>query len=484
MRWIVAGRAAAALLAPALVAFVALAACGNGPVAPDAAPSPTTVESAAPPPTATGAPAPPAVPLHVVGTGLVGLRGLGREGVVFSGDLVLVSDGKRLRQDPDDYPIDFSLSSFERFRGLAPGAVWIEKQGHFYRRADARWREVKLLGPGEALGEIVPWGEGRAAALVARDTGELRWVSADAGGPLPAAPRRLEGASPGDDAGGPARHALEPRGACSPDAGSETGPIILVGHDPQRLRTPLVERCAPGATESTLTELPKPRAHEDRDLCAVTAGPREAWIYGNGRTSYLAHFDGAAWTREEPPVEARPVTLVGRDDGAVFFVLPDALYLRLPSSPAWQPVALPEAPRPFPPLTSAALFAGQLWLTGGEDFFGPEPPPAVVAVPSYRIGATPGPPFPPMTEACTRPYVILQQRVPPAKKAYPDVVARIKQAIPLEGVELGTEMWGKFTHLGARVPTVGVATKLAAEFEGDARCHVPILLKKIPLETE
>jgi hypothetical protein len=263
---------------------------------------------------------------------------------------------------------------------------------------------------------------------------------------------------------------------CRPVAGSESGQIVLVGHDPRRVNAPVAERW-PSADASTLADLPRPRAHEDRDLCAVTAGAREAWAWGNGRLPYLARFDGAAWAREEPPVHDNPLTMVGRDDGAVFFVVPYAVYLRLSGSASWEQLVLPGDSHPF---TSAAVVAGKLWLATSDQIFGPVAPPEVVEMPAYTVEKA-DPPRAPLTEACATPYVLLQARVPPAKAEYPDVVARMKEAIPLDGVTLATEMVGRFTHLGARVPSVAVAKKLAAALHGSAHCYTPKVLKTIPL---
>jgi hypothetical protein len=279
------------------------------------------------------------------------------------------------------------------------------------------------------------------------------------------------------DAGEPGpRVRIEPVSGCSPVSGAVAGQIVMVGHDPRKLRTIVVERWTGSAAESAIMELPRPRAHEDIDLCALAVGAGEAWVYGVGRIPYLARFDGKSWTREDPPGDERIAFMVAGDDGTVLLGFEKAVYRRV--SGVWQQLDVPEHQASF---SSAAVVAGQIWVSTGSELFGPETPYAPMENMYFTAENDGALERAPLTPMCTTPYVVLQKKVPPAKKEFPDVAAKVKDAIALDGVELVTEFNAKFTDLGARVPSYAAATALAKKAEGNAYCHAPQVVKTIPL---
>jgi hypothetical protein len=270
-------------------------------------------------------------------------------------------------------------------------------------------------------------------------------------------------------------------------SGSAAGQVVLAGNDRGKGHAVIAERWAPGASKSVVEPLPEPAEDEDGLYGAIAVGEDEAWVYATAARPYLVHRTASGWAREAPPVPGRIASMAAGDDGSVVLVVADNVFRRAPGDKAWKNVPVPAHTST---LLAAAVVAGKLWVASSAELFGPVAPKTPVHLPGSTETAAAREDLVryPLTDVCASPYVVLRSRVSPAAKSFPDVETLVKATLPLDGVELLTEISAKWTYLGARVPTVAAAEKLRNAMNdhdpgagATAWCHVPRAVKRIQL---
>jgi hypothetical protein len=417
------------------------------------------------------------------------------------------------------------------------------------RWTGSMWGEVKPLEGEETLLGVVPIGKGRFAGLVRGAGGELRWIpgntksaavprapepaedgaspaasastepvaappasaavpavaAPDVSGSASAAPAAAPSASASDAPAAPPKppvarlkvdapffkwmndddQGLFPRGVVV--SGSASGAIVLVGRDSKKGGELSVERWEKAGAKSVVEPLPPPDPQQERTFGVLAVSEREAWVYGTSTKAYLAHFDGSSWKVEAPPGKGSIRSMAAGEGGSVYIVVDGGVFQRAPQGREWAAVALPAEAGSA---VAAASVAGKLWVLTSSSLLGPAASTEVIELPSVADTAAAREDLLryPLTSACTRPFVLLKSRVSPAAKTFPEVEEVVKKAIPLDGVELVTEISEKWTYLGASVPSVSLGRKLASAMNAaDSKagaalyCHAPRAVKKIPL---
>jgi hypothetical protein len=287
-----------------------------------------------------------------------------------------------------------------------------------------------------------------------------------------------------------------------PMAGLPSGHLFVIGVDGELTsKRVLVERWnAQG--RSVVDELPEADEPLAGELGIVAAAPDDAYAFSIDHGSYLARLEGSSWKREKVPNNLVIHDMLAPGDGSYYLATEGPLFRREKGATAWTEVPLPQCGEVF----SLALVDGKLWAVGKQHgdslaLFGPEPPTTPVFLPRNRersvVDELPSwgteqqrrllvrqasSPF------CQKNFVLLRSQVSPGAKAFPDVEAVLRQAIPLDGVELVTEQSPQWTYLGARVPSYEIGQRLVkyiaknpANLEGKLFCHEPQVAKTFPL---
>jgi hypothetical protein len=276
-----------------------------------------------------------------------------------------------------------------------------------------------------------------------------------------------------------------------PMAGLPSGHLFVIGVDGELTsRRVLVERWnAQG--RSVVDELPEAEEPVAGELGIVAAAPDDAYAFTADHGSYLVHLEGSSWKREKVPGNLVIHDMLAPGDGSYYLATEGPLLRKEKGGTAWTEVPLPQCGEVF----SLALVDGKLWAVGKQHgdslaLFGPEPPATPVFLPRIRdrtvtdghIVRYASSPF------CQKNFVLLQSRVSPGARSFPEVEAMLREAIPLDGVELVTEQSPVWTYLGARVPSYEVGMKLVKHtsrgkgfLDRTLFCHDPQVAKKIPL---
>lgn len=269
-----------------------------------------------------------------------------------------------------------------------------------YRRANDRWVEVRSKGKHFHAypAKLAPWSDGQVLAL-RRFTPDYAFFAYEDENDGPSKARVTRAAR----SIAKAKKLVVIRGTGkAPDLGhdnyqsfdalatgeimavvaraSDTDPARVVHFDPKGQAT---------------RELPLPEADLDRSELTIVA-PDDAWVFGAASTDvtepYLAHFDGHAWTRKEPPPceddgIASFSTAPGAGQWAICGFEPQQMWWsqqaqlwHRPDRGAWQAVTLPGGGKVIEVL---ARGPDDVWVAG-DGIFHTRPPKSVLVAPGLE----------------------------------------------------------------------------------------------------
>jgi hypothetical protein len=267
----------------------------------------------------------------------------------------------------------------------------------------------------------------------------------------------------------------------------------------------LVERWGAGQLSSKIDELPVPEGSftSSRDADApqpALAGASPTDIYLNLASSAkepaLLHFDGATWTRVDPPSKSEIIrSIAATKDGALYAIAGKALFKK-PADKGWEEVPAPAgggAPVQVLAQTSGAVWVaaetdsgGALWTTGA-------PPARVERVAAGKAKKDDYVLPKPATPKCKTNFAMLYAftKVTPPDYDFPLTRQAVKGKRQFKDARFVVVEENGRKYFGAILPNYSMGKALVEVIEKEVKgakpallCHEPKVVREMKLNIE